>query len=54
MWGMLLDVAEQIRDGKCLLHAEVIAAKRDHLDDWVDEPIVIMLHTIDDTRLAYP
>lgn len=54
MWGMLLNVAEQIRDGKRPLHAEAIAAKREHLYDWVDERIAIMLHTIDDTRLTYP
>lgn len=45
MWGMLLDVAEQIRDDKRPLHAEAIAAKREHLYDWVDERITIMLDT---------
>ena len=54
MWGMLLDVAEQIRDGKRPLHAEAIAAKREHLYDWVDERIAIMLDTIDEAKLAYP
>jgi hypothetical protein len=54
IWGMLLGVAEEIRDGKRPLHAEAIHKKREHLYEWVDERIATMLDGIDEAKLAQP
>ena len=34
---MILNIAEQVRDGKRPVHADLIASKREELYDWVEE-----------------
>jgi hypothetical protein len=45
IWGMLLQVAEEVRDGERPIHAEAIAAKPDFYK-WVDERTQFMLAEI--------
>jgi hypothetical protein len=45
IWGMLLKVAEEVRDGKRPIHAEIIEAKADFYK-WVNERTQFMLAEI--------
>jgi hypothetical protein len=51
IWGMLLQVAEEVRDGKRPKHAEAIAAKPDFYK-WVNERTQFMLAEIKATSTA--
>jgi hypothetical protein len=37
LWGAFIRVAEEVREGKRPIHAEVIAQKRAALYDWIEE-----------------
>ena len=45
MWLTLLQVAEDVRDGKRPAHKEAIDAKRD-LYDWVEERAGVMIKNL--------
>ena len=37
VWRMILDVSQQVKEGKRPAHTQVIAAKRDEIYDWMEE-----------------
>ena len=37
VWKMILNISEQVREGKRPAHADLIASKREELYDWVEE-----------------
>lgn len=46
MWSTLLNVAEDVRDGKRPEHKEAIDAKRD-LYDWIEERVGVMINNLE-------
>jgi len=42
MWSMFLNIAEDVKEGKCPAHSEAIAKKREVLYDWVEERTRVM------------
>jgi hypothetical protein len=42
IWRMLLQVSEDVREGKRPVHADLIARKRQELYDWVEERAVLI------------
>lgn len=42
MWGMVLRVAEEVRDGKHADFNAIIASKRETLYDWIDERVKVL------------
>merc|ERR1712232_276044 len=50
LWSMLLQVAEDVREGKRPQHAEVIAANKE-MYEWVDERIQAMFRKLDEDRM---
>ncbi len=51
MWGSLLQVAEDVRDGKRPQHAEAIQAKKE-LYDWVNSRVQVMFHKMEQREEA--
>jgi hypothetical protein len=51
MWGSMLQVAEDVRDGKRPQHAEAIQAKTD-LYDWVNDRVQVMFHKMEQREEA--
>jgi len=43
MWNQFLNVAEEVKEGKCPDHSEAIERKREVLYDWVEERTRVML-----------
>jgi hypothetical protein len=48
-WSSLMQVAEDVRDGKRPVHKEAIDQKRD-LYDWIDERISFMVHKLKEQK----